>query len=374
MKEVIYEPQKAKFILKIFALQILLMLFSFSVANAEEASNTTTVNPTLKIYFQGGYTHNLRNPPDKVNDYRVLDNKSDTPFLDMFEMVCEKDTLPTDRLGFKINAATGEMAKYLYTYGITQLNSDFSLTEAYIKYKFPLGSGLDVDMGKFLSPIGIESLESINNPNYSRTFLFYYVGPYTHTGVRAKYNFTSKFNASLYIVNGWDNFRDNNSAKTLSLCLGYNPSDNANMSLNIYNGPEMDNNNKDNRFLLDWTGTFKLSKSLTLYANYDYGSEKNTPLIGNTSWSGAAGYLKKDLNDKFSLSLRGEFLNDKDGSRTGTPQTLKEITFTPEIRISNDFVVKPEYRHDWSNKRVFYNGTRFDQDTLGIGVMYQKKW
>ena len=60
--------------------------------------------------------------------------------------------------------------------------------------------------------------------------------------------------------------------------------------------------------------------------------------------------------------------------RTGIPQKLKEVTITPEFRIVKNLLLRPEYRHDWSNKEAFdSHHMTFDkkiQDTLAIGVMY----
>jgi hypothetical protein len=75
--------------------------------------------------------------------------------------------------------------------------------------------------------------------------------------------------------------------------------------------------------------------------------------------------------------VRGEYFNDSDGVRTGTAQKLKEITLTPEFRIVKNLVVRPEYRHDWSDKMVFDTataggpGAKKSQDTLALGVMYR---
>jgi hypothetical protein len=58
----------------------------------------------------------------------------------------------------------------------------------------------------------------------------------------------------------------------------------------------------------------------------------------------------------------------------GTGVTAKEITFTPEFRLVKDFIVRPEYRHDWDNQTVFDSShsilNKKSQDTIALGVMY----
>jgi hypothetical protein len=68
--------------------------------------------------------------------------------------------------------------------------------------------------------------------------------------------------------------------------------------------------------------------------------------------------------------MRAEYFKDQDGVRTGTAQSLKEITITPEIRLVQGLIVRPEYRHDWSDERVFDSGNKKNQDTIALAVMY----
>jgi len=56
--------------------------------------------------------------------------------------------------------------------------------------------------------------------------------------------------------------------------------------------------------------------------------------------------------------------------RTGTAQALKEMTITPEIRLAQGLIIRPEYRHDWSDERVFDSGNEKTQDTIALGIMY----
>jgi maltoporin len=87
-----------------------------------------------------------------------------------------------------------------------------------------------------------------------------------------------------------------------------------------------------------------------------------------------AGYAKYDFTDWFSTSIRAEFFSDKDGVRTGIRQNLTEITITPEFKIVKNLHVRPEYRHDWSNKDGFDSKniafSKKSQDTIALSMMY----
>ena len=105
-------------------------------------------------------------------------------------------------IGYKVKVSAGETAKLIHAAGLgtqptgTANPESFDITEAYISYTAPIGKGLRFDFGKMVTFVGAEVIEAIDNPNYSRSFLFNYAEPITHTGVKASYVFTDTVNAS----------------------------------------------------------------------------------------------------------------------------------------------------------------------------------
>ncbi len=361
---------------------LFLMFFVFvSTAGAGEAKpGGMTVEDIKKalgmsIYLQGGYVYNFKNPASQENDLRVFDHKANSFTLDLAEIVFAKDA-PMNGVGFKLKLSEGETAKWIHSLGLgvksgqaPKDTESFDLTEAYVEYLAPLGKGLKFDFGKFVTYHGAEVIEAKDNPNYSRSFLFNYAIPFTHTGLKVGYAFSDAVSANIHVVNGWDNTDDNNKAKTFGLSICLTPVEQLAMNFNLIYGPEKDKNNSDNRFLFDWVGTVKPIKNLAFILNVDYAKEENKG-TADSKWNGVAGIVKYDFNDKYSLSLRSEYFNDKQGVRTGAIQKLKEITVTPEIRLAQGLLLRPEYRHDWSDKAVFDSGSKKKQDTIALGVMY----
>src|SRR5436309_5327290 len=84
------------------------------------------------------------------------------------------------------------------------------LEEAYGAYKVPLGSGLTVKAGKFVTLLGYEVIESPNNLNFSRSFLFGLAIPFTHVGALLSYSPTERLTVTAGPVVGWDVAKDNN--------------------------------------------------------------------------------------------------------------------------------------------------------------------
>ncbi|MCL5023372.1 MAG: porin, partial [Nitrospirae bacterium] len=328
----------------------------------------------LSVYLQGGYTYNFEDPGSGENGLRVFDHKANSFTLDLAQIQFVKDPV-VGGVGFKLKVSAGETAKWIHSNGLGEVGKyPFDLTEAYVSYIAPLGKGLRFDFGKFVTSHGAEVIEARDNPNYSRSFLFNYAIPFTHTGLKIGYAFSDALNATVHLVNGWDNSADNNQGKTVGLTVGYSPLEQFSTTVNLMYGPEKDDNNHDNRFLLDWVGTVKPVKNLSFILNVDYGTDQHSaPDGGEAKWYGWSVIGKYDFNDWFSVALRGEYFNDHDGFRTGTPQRLKEVTLTPQFVVAKNLLVRPEYRHDWSDAESFagsHGGSKKSQDTLALGVMY----
>jgi hypothetical protein len=329
----------------------------------------------LSIYLQGGYTFNFRNPDSGTNEQRIFDQKANSFLIDLAQIQFAKEA-PVGGLGYKLKVSFGETAKYIHSAGLGDPSDVADLTEAYIDYRAPLGSGLGLRFGKFVTYHGAEVIEARDNFNYSRSFLFNYAIPFTHTGLMAEYTFSKALTANLYLVNGWDVTNDNNKGKTFGARFAVTPVEALTVNFDFMYGPEQSHKSTHYRFLFDWLAAFKATKNLTFMVNVDYANEEKDPLSGgrNSRWYGIAGYAKYDFTDWFSTTIRAEYFDDRAGVRTGIPQKLKEITITPEFRILKNLLLRPEYRHDWSNNDGFdSHQTTFSkksQDTIALGAMY----
>ncbi len=393
--------------LTIFTAVVILssVVFAEDAKPASPALNVDDLKKALglSIYLQAGYTYNanagaIAGEPEQ-NDYRLFDHKANSFTLDLAEIVFAKDPA-LGSAGYKLKFSAGETAKWIHARGLSgaapsstlpganpwagEGTDSFDVTEAYVSYNAAVGKGLRFDLGKFATFMGAEVIEAIDNPNYSRSFLFNYAVPFTHTGLKASYAFSDAWNAALHIVNGWDNATDNNRGKSYGASVGYTPAESFSLLVNGMTGPEQDENpaptvgssSSNLRTVLDVVATIKPIKPLSIILNYDTGREDNVPGIsGDANWDGLAAIVKYDLSDKYSLAVRGEYFDDKDGARTGTAQKLKEVTLTPEIRLNGGVILRPEYRHDWSDKETFDlvggSPTKKSQDTLALGVMYR---
>ena len=346
----------------------------------------------LSIYLQGGYTYNgdagAIGGEDEQNDLRVFDHKANSFTLDLAQIVFQKDPA-LGNVGYKLKLSAGETAKWIHSRGLSGAALDqpqagegtdsLDVTEAYMSYTAAVGKGLRFDLGKMVTYFGAEVIEAIDNPNYSRSLLFNYAIPFTHTGLKMSYGFTDALSASFHIVNGWDNSTDNNRGKCYGASVTYTPAEVFSVIVNGMTGPEQDETStpsagsvsSNKRSLVDVVATIKPVKPLSIIVNTDNGREQDVPAGGPAVWKGVAGIVKYDLTDMHSVVARGEIFNDEDGFRTGTAQRLKEITLTWEIRLNGGLILRPEYRHDGSSQNSFDNNTKNSQNTVALGAMYR---
>ena len=86
----------------------------------------------------------------------------------------------------------------------------YDLEEAYGSYAIPLGNGLTVKAGKFVTLLGYEVIEAPNNLTFSRSFLFSLAIPLTHVGALVTYPVFDWLSLTAGPVVGWDIGDDNN--------------------------------------------------------------------------------------------------------------------------------------------------------------------
>jgi len=335
------------------------------------------------IEFHGlvstSFSYNFNQPPSRTNQLRVFDYDDDAFRIDLVELVAQRPVATPGDFGFRVDFTAGAVSRIVASRGLfrdtTGEGQDIDLHQAFVSFVAPLGSGLRLDAGKFITGLGYEVIEGYDgwNDNATHSFLFGYAIPFTHTGVRASYSVSPVVSTMLMVANGWDDVQDNNRGKTVHLQLGLTPSGRLALTLNGIAGPEQNNDDVHYRNVLDVAATWKPTDHLSFGFNGDWGRETAAAPGGLMAvWRGAAGYLRLAPGKRFALSLRTEVFDDRDGARTGTPQTLSEITVTPEVRLGTSCIVRGDLRLDSSTRAVFEgpSGMRRAQPTVSANALY----
>lgn len=298
-----------------------------------------------------------------------------------FEKTPTADGTVMDHLGFRADILFGEHAELINPSGI---DSDVvSPYQAYIQV-MPV-EGLNFYFGQFVTLAGFEVIEAKDNPNISRAILFGFAIPFTHTGIRATYE-TGPFSVALGVNNGWDQWDDDNDAKTIEAQLGLsggNDSMEGSLYVTGYFGKEDDGLGNDEwRELVTVVGSLAFGP-LSLYADLDFGWQEIAGPDDDAFWWGIAGYAVLDAHPMIDLALRAEYFDDDDGFR-GFGTTVWEVTptviFKPFKGMPNsdhsayldNFEFRLEYRFDKADAAIFEDegGADDTQHTVMAQALY----
>jgi hypothetical protein len=330
----------------------------------------TSLSGFVDIY----YGYNANQPISRTNSFRSFDALSNQFALNLVELRVDKAPEAThSRTGYRVSLGYGQAINAVNGTEPGGLGFDQYLKEAYFSYLAPAGKGLQVDLGKFVTPAGAEVIETRDNWNYSRGLLFSYAIPYYHFGIRAKYAFNDKYSLTGYVVNGWNNVVEDNTGKTYGMSLGWNVTKRVSVTQNYMAGPEQaDNSNW--RQLWDTVITYSPTSKLSLMANSDYGrGDRLAGVVHPVYWMGLAGYVKYAFNDKYAVASRYEYYDDHDGFTTGIAQNFNGVTGTLQRTIASHILTRLEFRRDISNRPTFVRGNNLPasgQNTATAGLVF----
>jgi hypothetical protein len=349
-------------------------------------------------FVDTSYTYNFNEPNSRVSGFRVFDTRAEDFMINNAELVVEKPVSAESPLGFRadidwgtdmevVGGVTTGLGANAHTHGQSgevAVSDEVELQQAYAEYLVPVGNGIDVKVGKFVTLHGAEVIEAKDNWNFSRSYLFGYAIPFTHTGFRASYPWNEWLLTCLGINNGWDVVDDNNKGKTVEFSATLTPMENLSFGGTYMFGPEQGGDSHDQRHLLDLVAQYQPLDRLTLKLNLDIAREEDALSEtdgGKAHWNGIAAYAKYDLTDKWSVAGRWEVFNDDDGARTAVNASttsptgsaindiqLMEWTLTNEYKLNSHLIARLEYRLDKADSAVFRHDQGFSdyQNTLAV--------
>jgi hypothetical protein len=330
----------------------------------------------------GYYSFNANHPGTSSygNQLHNFDVDANAFSLSMAKLTMSHDP---DPVGFRVDLAFGKAIDQILS---TDPNFNHShLEQAFVSWKPTKAKGFEADFGEFVTSAGAEVIESKDNWNYSRSLLFALAIPYYHVGLRTSMPITKTFTGGFQLVNGWNNFTDNNSGKTLGFTGVYTKTK-FTWSGNYYTGPENSNTNVGFRNLLDTTLLLTPNAKFNAYINYDYVQNRNAvPTNGSDTkfktgtldhLSGIAAAAHYQATGTIAFAGRFEYLGDgtSAGSAigTGAHQKVSEFTLTGEYKIPEGLLLRVEYRRDNADHPYFDKGTAKvvdGQSTLALGVV-----
>jgi hypothetical protein len=339
-------------------------------ALAQEAAPAPAPTPTpapepSKIdvggYVDTYYAYNSNEVDPSLRSFDVLHN---TFSLSAAEVNFAKVPTAESRVGFRTDLYFGKAADLTAAFEPESDGKEIykHLQQAYVSL---LTGKVQWDVGKFVTPVGAEVIESQDNWNYTRSILFGYAIPFYHLGVRAAVPLTDKVTVAGYLVNGWNNAAELDGQKTVGASLTVKPSSKVTLVVNDLVGKEAAD--LDTRNIFDATLTLALGEKLSLMGNFDYGTE------GEASWWGIAAYAKYQATPGWAVVGRYEYTDDTDGGFMTFGTKAQSFTVTSDHLIAGALKARLEYRLDKTDDDFFEksDGSLTDsQQTFTVGLVY----
>jgi hypothetical protein len=310
-------------------------------------SHTDSSDNKVKFSFTGSadvyykYNFNKNNSDTKTS----FTNAHNTFAIGMISGKLETNY---KKAGLVVDIGFGQRAEE-FTYN--DANTRMALKQLYLSYDAT--DWLRFEIGTFGTFVGYELVDAYLNRNYSMSYMFSF-GPFFHTGFKSIF---SKGAHSLMV--GLFNPTDFKTAsftgiKAIGAQYGYTPEDKPYSFYLNYLGSrdtlQVRNDQLDAVFHTGLSSKFGLGLNAT-YSNYKNGI--------NTHWAGAAVYLEYDPMETFGLTLRAEYLEDKDNIKLFDDAIKYPIggevlafTLSGNVKIGGLTII-PEFRLDRASQGIF---------------------
>lgn len=357
---------------------------------------------TINLTIDGYYGYNFNRPLGGINLLRANDALSDSFSLNQATVIFEQEPNVDAgrRFGARLDLMFGQQTETVQGSAVNELRPQVyrHIWQAYGTYVAPLGKGLTVDFGKFASSLGYETNYAKDDFNYSRSYFFNFL-PFYHLGFRAKYPVNDQLTVLYHVVNGANQSEDFNGFKSQHVAFIIKPTDRVSMQTNYYVGQEqrvrtsilnptfpvlptqpglspfeIHPEARGRLHILDAYATFNVTDKLTFAIEGDYVINRvfrNSPPRRVT---GGVAYARYQFTPHFAMAGRFEYLSDPAGLFSGVTQALKEHTLTTEYKFGEGFLLRGEYRRDYSNLPFFLTDLpgilKKEQNTATLGLVW----
>lgn len=359
-------------------------------------------NTTLNLIVDGYYGYNFNHPIGGINLLRAYDVSHNSFSLNQAAIVIEQapKVEAGRRFGFRLDLQYGQATETVQGNANNELRPQAyrPIWQAYGSYVAPVGKGLTVDFGKFAGSLGYETNYTKDNYNYSRAYFFNFL-PFYHFGFRTRYPVNDKLAVMYHLMNGAQQAEDFNRFKSHHIALILTPQKRVTWQVNYYVGREqrdvapilnstfpslptqpglpVENIRPSPRgklHVLDTYATWNATDNLTLAAEADYVVNRVEDFSPPSRVVGGTLYARYQFTPLFGLAGRAEYLSDRGGLFSGVTQALKETTLTADFRLVEGFLVRGEWRRDFSNQEFFLTDApgirKSEQTTATVGLVW----
>lgn len=357
--------------------------------------SSTRASVILGGYAELFYQWNFNQPANGVTNYRGFDNRHNSVTISNVVLDTAGTVGPvTARIALQFGHTpesyylSEPSAPATSGAGATGIQVWKFLQQALIGYRAPLGKGLLVEGGIYLSPIGPEGMAIKDQWNWSRSNLFFGL-PFYHTGFRISYPVTERLTATLHANNGWNNVVDNNVPWSLAGELAYVIPDLVTVHFIYFTGVERSTGAPEGqpwRHLFDAYATWQPKSWLALSLHGNAGFEPNS--FGTSSWTAGAAYLCFMPHRVIHVGMRADVFHERvaqSSAGRASPifwpaELVASQTLTADVRPHSNISFRLEYRHDHATGPMYFSSMaptdmsgRYipdakGQDTLTLGM------
>lgn len=396
-----------------------------SISSASEGSSrpSTAANVTVSGYVEAFWQYNFNRPFNGQTAARGFDTRHNT--VSLSNAVVDAAWSLRERVSGRVALQFGLTPETYYAAeprgpgagapptGLGREVWKF-LQQAWVAYVVPVGRGLLLEGGVFLSPIGPEGMAIKDQWNWSRSNLFFGL-PFYHTGLRATYSPRPGMNISIAGFNGWNSVVDNNDDKSIAAQFTYAMGSRLTVSALYFGGVERpfgETNGRGWRNLFDTWAQLNATSwlSFMVHANGGFEPVYAGEATGRGDWRGlqwwAAGalYARARPFRWAYVAVRGDVLvesiADEPLASGGVPDPSRRpqviffssdrvaasrvasMTATLDLRPFDNVSIRAEYRHDNADAPIYYDdnnlarpgvapeliGRRATQNTVTIGM------
>ena len=361
---------------------------------------------TVNLGLDGYYAYNFNHPVGRVNVLRAYDVLSNEFSLNQASVIFDRppDLAEEHRWGGRVDLQFGQATDTLQGNPSNEPRPQIyrNIFQAYGTYVVPIGKGINVDFGKWSSSLGIEGNYTKDQINYSRAYWYAFL-PFYHMGLRVSYPVNDRFALNYWVVNGTNQVEATNGFKDELFGFTAKPRKGIAWTLNYYLGQEHPDRvvvpptspipvqpglsfqairpaPNGRTHIFDSYVSWQPMPRLTLALEGDYFIQRlwKNQAPGQSSApvhvSGGVAYVRYQFTPKVSLAGRAEYLSDRGGLYSGITQALKENTITFDYSVADGFLMRYEWRRDFSNKPTFLSAAQGvlskDQNTATVGLVW----
>jgi hypothetical protein len=352
-----------------------------------DSPKTRTSSDPWRVVFgatvETFYQYNGNRPPDRVMVLRAYDTRANTFAVQQAALVvdAEPDVEGGRRYGARVDLQFGMATDTVQGNPANEPRPEAyrHLWQVYGTYVFPVGpKGLRLDAGKYASMLGYETNYAKDNQAFSRAYLFNFL-PFYHSGVRLTLPVSDHVSLLYMLSNGIQQTEDFNDFKSSHLAAAITPIDRVAWVINYYFGQEQPDGGKpggtDGFFrVFDTSVGVAATSRLALAIDLNHVGNEVTKGDPAATLRGLGAYARYQLTDAAAMAVRYERLDDE-GLFGGIDQLLQETTLTAEYKLADGFLVRAEFRRDWSDERFFpgplgRSDLRSDQNTALLGGVW----